>query len=132
MAPKLKKGKGEGGSDEKELSRAQWTRENMLAFCDLCVQHIEKSKGKGGATISQRIPWKTIEVQFQKTTGLPYDKSKLKNKWDWMKSRWSLWKSLKGKETGLGWDHELGTISASDEWWTKKIEVSPSYFLICV
>lgn len=39
-----------------------------------------------------------------------------------MKSRWSLWKALKGKEVGLGWDHEKGTISATDEWWAKKAE----------
>ena len=41
-----------------------------------------------------------------------------------MKARWGLWKKLKGRETGLGWDHEKWTIAASDEWWAKKIEVS--------
>ena len=41
-----------------------------------------------------------------------------------MKNRWSLWKALKGKEMGLGWDHEKKTISASEEWQAKKIEVN--------
>ncbi|XP_056692197.1 uncharacterized protein [Spinacia oleracea] len=68
------------------------------------------------------MPWKVIEVEFTKRTRLTYDKNKLKNKWDWMRNRWSLWRALKGKETGLGWDHEKGTISASDEWWKNKIE----------
>ncbi|KAK9013439.1 hypothetical protein V6N11_041447 [Hibiscus sabdariffa] len=68
------------------------------------------------------MPWKVLEVEFQKRTSLGYDKNKLKNKWDWLKNRWSLWKALKGKETGLGWDHEKGTISASEEWWNKKFE----------
>ncbi|KAL2925738.1 L10-interacting MYB domain-containing protein [Bienertia sinuspersici] len=61
------------------------------------------------------MPWKVLEVEFQKRTNLAYDKNKLKNKWDWMRSRWSLWKALKEKETGLGRDHEKGTISASEE-----------------
>jgi hypothetical protein len=30
-------------------------------------------------------------------------------------------------ETGVGWSSELGTISASDEWWKTKIQV---YFLV--
>ncbi|KAJ8423348.1 hypothetical protein Cgig2_022521 [Carnegiea gigantea] len=38
-----------------------------------------------------------------------------------LKVRWASWKSLQGKEIGLGWDHEKGTIVASDEWWLKKI-----------
>ena len=126
MAPKLKRGNGE--SEEKNVSRAQWSKENLFIFCDLCIKHVEKSKEKNGGTISQRIPWKILEVEFKKKTGLSYDKPKLKNKWDWMRNRWSLWKSLKGKETGLGWDHEIGTISASDDWWKEKIEVSPYFF----
>lgn len=33
-------------------------------------------------------------------------KNKLKNKYDWMRNRWILWKKIKVKETRLGWDHE--------------------------
>ncbi|KAJ8433522.1 hypothetical protein Cgig2_006669 [Carnegiea gigantea] len=36
---------------------------------------------------------------------------------------WVRMNKLKGKETGLGWDHEKGNIAASDEWWLKKIEM---------
>ncbi|KAL2893159.1 L10-interacting MYB domain-containing protein [Bienertia sinuspersici] len=68
------------------------------------------------------MPWKVLEVEFTKRTNLAYDKNQLKNEWDWMRNRWSLWKALKGKENGLGWDHEKGTISASDEWWKKNEE----------
>ncbi|KAK5819831.1 hypothetical protein PVK06_024860 [Gossypium arboreum] len=46
-----------------------------------------------------------------KKDNLAYDKAKLKNKWDWMSNKWSLWKALKRKETELGWDHEKGTIN---------------------
>ncbi|GMI72825.1 hypothetical protein like AT5G05800 [Hibiscus trionum] len=122
MAPNKKMCNEQVGGDEKEVGRANWSKENLYLFCDLCIQYAEKSKGKRGATISQRMPWKVLEIEFQKKTSLAYDKNKLKNKWDWLRNRWSLWKALKGKEIGLGWDHEKGTISASEEWWSKKIE----------
>ncbi|MBA0755701.1 hypothetical protein Gogos_021357, partial [Gossypium gossypioides] len=56
----------------------------------------EGSEG-GGKDVS-RASW----LKFQKKTSLAYDKAKLKNKWDWMRNRWSLWKALKGNETLLG------------------------------
>ncbi|KAL6569132.1 hypothetical protein OROHE_003413 [Orobanche hederae] len=119
MAPNKKKVNEES---EVAIARANWSKETLKIFCDICIGNAERSKGKRGATISQRMPWKLLEIEFQKKTNLIYDKNKLKNKWDWMKNRWSLWKALKGKETGLGWDHEKGTISASEEWWKNKIE----------
>ena len=33
------------------------------------------------------------------------------------------WAKLIGKDTGLGWDGEKKTITASDEWWEAKIQV---------
>ncbi|KAK8627398.1 hypothetical protein V6N13_135010 [Hibiscus sabdariffa] len=42
----------------KEMTRANWSKENLYLFCDLCIQYAERSKGKRGATISQRMPWK--------------------------------------------------------------------------
>lgn len=40
-----------------------------------------------------------------------------------MKEKWRLWKELKEKDTGTGWDPEKGRIDATDEWWAKKIKV---------
>ncbi|KAK5812796.1 hypothetical protein PVK06_028237 [Gossypium arboreum] len=62
------------------------------------------------------MPWKVIEVQFQKKIDVAYNKAKLENKWDWMRNKSSLWKALKENEMRLGWGHEKGTISASEEW----------------
>nr|GMD86799.1 L10-interacting MYB domain-containing protein-like [Ipomoea batatas] len=80
------------------------------------------SKGNKGGVTSKRLKWKKIELEFNNQSNLAWDKNKLKNKVDWMKSRWSLWKQLKAKETGLGWDHVKATISANDEWWAMKIK----------
>nr|GMC66601.1 L10-interacting MYB domain-containing protein-like [Ipomoea batatas] len=35
--------------------------------------------------------------------------------------------TLRGKETGLGWDHEKGTISATDEWWDLKVKENSKF-----
>ncbi|KAL2945210.1 L10-interacting MYB domain-containing protein [Bienertia sinuspersici] len=122
MASNKKRISGESETGGKDLSRAKWSKETLHLFCDLCIQYAEKSKEKNGTAASQRMAWKVLEVEFQKMTNLAYGRNQLKNKWDWMKSRWSLWKALKGNETGLTWDNEKGTISASEEWWKKKIE----------
>jgi hypothetical protein len=37
-----------------------------------------------------------------------------------------VWKKLIN-ETAVGWSAELGTISTTDEWWEKKIQVSFLY-----
>jgi hypothetical protein len=70
--------------------------------------------------------WKFIITAFKEQTGHSFTKSQLKNKWDGIKKDWRIWKRLI-YETGVGWSSELGTISASDEWWKTKIQV---YFLV--
>jgi hypothetical protein len=71
--------------------------------------------------------WKFIVQSFKDQTGLSLSKSQLKNKWDGIKKDWRVWKKLI-TETRVGWSTELGTISATDEWWQSKIQVS---LLIC-
>ena len=88
LAPNKKRDNKESEGGGKDLSRANWSKENLHLFCDLCIQYVERSKGKRGATtISQRMPWKVLEMEFQKRMSLSYDKNKLKNKWDWMRNR---------------------------------------------
>lgn len=117
---KRKNEETEGGRND--LNRASWSREALHSFCDLCIRHIVWTKGKNGALISPRLPWKVIVAEFQKKTNLAYDKHKLKHKWDWMRIKWNLWKALKGEDTGLCWDPVKGTINASEDWWNKKIQ----------
>jgi hypothetical protein len=61
-------------------------------------------------------------TSFKKQTGHAFTKTQLKNKWDGCKKDWRIWTNLIF-ETGVGWSNELGTISASDEWWKAKIQV---------
>uniref|UniRef100_A0A2N9HEM5 Myb/SANT-like domain-containing protein n=1 Tax=Fagus sylvatica TaxID=28930 RepID=A0A2N9HEM5_FAGSY len=47
------------------------------------------------------------------------------HKWDTLKKDWVAWNKLKGSETGLGWDATKGTITATDEWWERKLTEVP-------
>ncbi|KAL8133476.1 hypothetical protein AgCh_008801 [Apium graveolens] len=71
--------------------------------------------------------WQFVVSNFQRITSLTYDKGKLKNKWDLLKTEWKLWKELIGKETGLGWDPRLEMIDASTDWWDDKIKINKEY-----
>jgi hypothetical protein len=59
---------------------------------------------------------------FKEQTSHALTKAQLKNKWGKIKKDWRIWKKLISK-TGVGWSTELGTISATDEWWKSKIKV---------
>ena len=100
-----RKGGKESSQEVEENGSASWSKENILIFCDLCIELVDKSKGNNGGTLSQRIHWKDIVSEFQKRTNLAWSRKQLKHKYDGLKVRWALWKKLKGKETDLGWDH---------------------------
>ena len=51
---------------------------------------------------------------MKKATGKDYTRPQLKNKWDGLKNEWKLWKQLKGKETGLGWNIKKNTSDATE------------------
>ena len=53
-----------------------------------------------------------------------------KNKQDHLRKQWKAWKECFERETGLGYDFITRKIEASDEWWTRKIEVSSLYIIV--
>ena len=70
-----------------------------------------------------KLGWRAAKAKFKSMSGLNYDDLQIKNKWDALKSKWSMWHQLVGKETGLGWNAKKDNVEASDEWWDKKILV---------
>ncbi|KAJ6989010.1 hypothetical protein NC653_021795 [Populus alba x Populus x berolinensis] len=99
--------------------KASWSKEMLYTFCDICIVAIKK--GMKPSTHFDKAGWKFVMVVFKEKTGLVFTKTQLKNKWDGAKKEWRIWKKLIS-ETGIGWNSELGTISASDEWWKKKTQ----------
>ncbi|XP_068319734.1 uncharacterized protein [Pyrus communis] len=100
---------------------AVWNAHNTSLFCDLCVKEVEVGNRPG--THFKKEGWENVSINLNKETGAEYSKQQLKNKWDALKEQWKLWKELKGKETGIGWNPKLNIVDASDEWWHNKIQV---------
>ncbi|XP_028115210.1 L10-interacting MYB domain-containing protein-like [Camellia sinensis] len=61
-------------------------------------------------------------TKFKSMTGKSYQRIQMKNHWDVLKKDWLLWNNLLRGETDLGRDTLTGAMSASDEWWSKKLE----------
>ncbi|XP_074369439.1 uncharacterized protein LOC141710809 [Apium graveolens] len=111
--------------ESRRYSKAKWTMSTTHTFCDICIQAIQK--GMRPSTHFTVEGWQFVVSNFQRITSLTYDKGKLKNKWDLLKTEWKLWKELIGKETGLGWDPRLEMIDASTDWWDDKIKINKEY-----
>ncbi|KAK8945020.1 hypothetical protein KSP39_PZI008015 [Platanthera zijinensis] len=103
---------------------ANWEANDVLIFCDLCLKEIEL--GNRPTTHFSRDGWNNLTTHFHARTGKAYDRTQMKNKWDQLKKDWKLWRDLKGRETGLGWDPIRKTIFASEDWWKDRLKVFPS------
>ncbi|XP_024033457.1 L10-interacting MYB domain-containing protein-like [Citrus clementina] len=101
-------------------SKATWNPQTLDVFCDLCIKEVDIGHRPGTHLTSHG--YENLIKEFIKETGLDYNRTQMKNKWDSLRTDWKLWKNLIGKETGLGWNHMLRTVDASEEWWEKKIK----------
>jgi hypothetical protein len=105
----------------KSSDKASWTKEMMHTFCDICIVAIDR--GMRPSIYFDKPGWKFVMTVFKEKIGHAFSKTQLKNKWDGAKKGWRICKKLISK-TRVRWNNELGTISASDEWWKKKTQVS--------
>lgn len=97
----------------------KWTEnDHEKIFAELCIKFIRKN-----GRVSFR--WKEINQEFESIIKRKCVDKTLKNKYDYMKKDWRLWKFLKFGETGLGWDPLTGKLNCSDEWWDRKIKEKP-------
>ena len=103
---------------------AVWNESLVDIFCDLCMKEVDKDNRP--TTHLNIEGYNNLISNFTKETGRNYTKKQMKNKWDGLKGEWKLWKELKRKDTGLGWDHKLNIVDASEEWWKSKIQVCNS------
>ncbi|XP_050369117.1 L10-interacting MYB domain-containing protein-like [Argentina anserina] len=102
-------------------SKEQACRNESLVevFVDICIKEVHRNSKPQSHFTSNG--WNTIITSFVEQTGKDYTKKQLKNKWDALKGEWILWKDLKNKYTGLGWDPKLNTVVATEERWSQII-----------
>lgn len=103
---------------------AEWNNENTRIVCELFVEQVEA--GNRPNTHLNNPGYTLVIAKFAKKTGLQYKKMQLKNKWDKLKNDYNIWRKLRTKETGLGWDYEKKTIKATPERWKNLKKVSHS------
>ncbi|KAL3839127.1 hypothetical protein ACJIZ3_023718 [Penstemon smallii] len=115
------------GRNSDHFLKASWDSRSSEMFIKLCVDEVNLGNRPGSHF--NKTGWDNLVKKFATASSRNYTKAQLKNKWDNLKKEWSQWKTLLRGETGLGWDHDKGTVLATDEWWARKLQVSPLYFL---
>ena len=100
---------------------AEWTEENTKIIVELFVLQVKK--GNRPNTHLTPNGYEEVAIKFKLITGLEYKQPQLKNKWDKLKGDYNMFKKLRLRETGGGWDAELNTVKQDPEWWKKAAKV---------
>jgi hypothetical protein len=94
----------------------------IITFDYICKSEIRKC-GKPGIAFKNK-KWEEIREKFNNRPDKNYNQKQLKNRMETLRTEWTTWKQLIGKETGLGWNPQIGNIDADASWWDAKIRVS--------
>lgn len=114
--------KNKGKSSQVPSIKAHWDAKSNEIFIKLWVEQVKVGHRPG--IHLDRVGWENVITKFKSMTGKAYQWIQMKNHWDVLKKDCLLWNNLLRNETSLSHDTLTGAISASNEWWTKKLEVS--------
>ena len=89
-------------------------------MCDLFADEVQK--GNRDTIHLNMTGYLNMIRRFKDRTGLLYTRKQLKNKWDRLKTDYSIWKQLT-KETGLGWSENRKDIVMTEAWWKETAKV---------
>nr|TKW33695.1 hypothetical protein SEVIR_2G256600v2 [Setaria viridis] len=103
--------------DLTDPSLADWCDENNRIVCEIFADEV--LKGNRSSTHLSKTGYKNVIARFKERTGIDYTRKQFKNKWDKSKQDYAIWKQLKNKETGIGWDESGKNIVMSEAWWKK-------------
>ena len=109
------------------IMAAEWTDDNTRIVTELFAEQV--NMGNRPNTHLTPNAYEEVANQFKIRTGLEYKREQFKNKWDKLKIDYNIFKKLRLRETGAGWDFERNTVKQDDEWWKKAKKVSShAYF----
>lgn len=101
-------------------SRAKWTANSTKIFANLLVEQIQQ--GNRPNNVFNKKAWKHIQEEFNKQTGLKFDRQQLKNHLDVLRKRYNYVKVLLDQNE-FSWDVSQCMVIAEDAVWKKYIEV---------
>lgn len=106
----------------REKNNISWTDYNDY-FMDLFIEQVRLGiKDEGGYTTEG---WKELERKMMEKFGDDYDKGKIRNRFETLKTRYKQNKSLIGL-SGFGWDDKEKKVTAEDQAWDDYVKVSGS------
>ena len=119
-------GQGKSKADGNDV-RTQWKDpKEPKAYCDLSAAQVLDGKKHQGFLRKEGVD---AMIEQLGEMGKVVTHIQYKNKWDHLKKQWKNWKECFG-ETGLGYDLVTGVLKATNEWWTRKIQVRSLYIIV--
>ncbi|XP_058736160.1 uncharacterized protein LOC131608266 [Vicia villosa] len=112
-------------NSSENVRKAKWDDFSTKVLLENCINEIRKC-GKPGIAFRNK-KWEEIREEYNKRTNKNYTQKQLKNRLDSLRTDWTTWKQLLGKETGLGWNPHTGKIDADPTWWDAKIRENVKY-----
>lgn len=98
-----------------------WPEKNEGIFLDLMIS--EDAKGNRPTTTFTKGSWDYIKGQLHARTGLIYNHSQLKNKYNSLRQSYRKLRKLLNYTNGAGWDPVSGTITLQNNVWDALIKV---------
>ncbi|KAL5706460.1 hypothetical protein ACHQM5_024625 [Ranunculus cassubicifolius] len=102
--------------------RAKWTLYLTKTLADLMVEQVYRGE-RHNCSFSKKA-WEYMCIEFQKKTGLNWDKEQLKNRYGVMRKQHATVKSLLDLKD-FSWDENLSLVMGSDQVWDKYIKAHP-------
>ncbi|KAL8216420.1 hypothetical protein R6Q57_023257 [Mikania cordata] len=97
----------------------KWTDESLVAMCNILNKH-RSINGQ-----DPQFKWPDLQLEFEKISDHKFKSvTALRSKYDAMRKKYNLWKSLKN---GLQWNQTSGKLDCSDDWWEMKIKENPDF-----
>ncbi|KAI3989067.1 hypothetical protein MKX01_033103 [Papaver californicum] len=107
---------------EQDQARARWTENMDTIFTDLMVEQV--FKGNRMNNIFNKKAWKYIHDEFNRQTGLNFNRKQLKNHHNVLRRIYGNVRSLLDQE-GFSWDETNCMVIAENELWEKSAKGHP-------
>ncbi|PWA47138.1 hypothetical protein CTI12_AA430900 [Artemisia annua] len=114
--PPIEQGMEQIGESKKQNKvRINWKNERVVkTFLEACIQEVEENGLKGGVLCA--IPWSKVAEKLKKRHNFIVDQKQMKNHYDYLKTKYKAWSTLKDKAGNL-YDPLTNTFDLTDEEW---------------